>query len=288
MWWTRSRRSVFVVSAVVASAVVAPSPGHAFPNDVEQACRDHQRSFSYNFYEPVTSTARAAITSGLTDWNQALDYNGMRLAQWSPWDGDPYVSEIGIHHAYLGPTAYGRSDCFASAITINTYADFQDPALLRTIAAHEAGHIAGLLHTGDTDSHAYPSDNPTTMSTCLAPSVAATRSLTQDDAQSITFAQTRLSNSSLTANLGFEQGISYWGLGGGGYAYVANGGATGPGFIRYDAGDTNGALFQTTRWGRRAREASGSDNQPLENCDQRYGDDPRRTLGPVHYLPVAE
>lgn len=227
----------FARLALAAAAVVMlpAAPASAFSNDVSEAC-ELSHSLNFRFVGTWPTAAHDAVKDGLNDWNTILDYNGQTLVEAHENSSDAFA--VQIVRADLGVGKYGSTNCGLRRIQLTNRPEYE--TLLRQAARHEIGHMIAMRHTGNDDS--MNNDNPPSMSTC---DHFENHILSQDDYGQLTFGKTRLGHSALTANPGFEQGTSFWGVTSGSNSYLTSGGATGPGNIRYTG---SGAVYQSMRW----------------------------------------
>jgi hypothetical protein len=105
-------------------------------------------------------------------------------------------------------------------------------------------HLLGADHGGTIDSQ--NADNAPSMATCINESGSpAVNRLTQDDHAYENWLKSRLANRQLTADIGFEQGTSFWGRTAGSFTYKSSGGATGPGYLAWQSPDSHQYVYQT-------------------------------------------
>jgi len=109
-------------------------------------------------------------------------------------------------------------------------------------------HLAGADHGGKDDS--MNGDNPATMATCIDASTFKSNNFIEQDASAyLNWLHSSLANHQLNANVGFEQGTSFWGMVDGSVTAASSGGATGPGWADFLPTGTvaDSYMFQTVR-----------------------------------------
>jgi hypothetical protein len=152
-----------------------------------------------------------------------------------------------VQYHDLGTNLYGSSHCFLNiTIELNSNTKFAgNAAFYSREGRHEMGHIIGMPHSGDGSSR--NGDNPPTMATCIS-QPGQPSSFSQDDYSSMGRRNSTIGpvgTDPFTANIGFEQGTSFYGVTGGQLDWYSSGGATGPGHIGFKAPSTD-YVYQTT------------------------------------------
>lgn len=116
-------------------------------------------------------------------------------------------------------------------------------AFMEDVARHEFGHLLGLMHVGQEDSH---DDAEATMVTCLAFG-DQDREFAQDDEQSLLHKQEGAYPNPITANRGFETGTkAEWKKSGGTWWIHSTGNQSGDHHLRWTPGSTSHNIYQTT------------------------------------------
>ena len=137
---------------------------------------------------------------------------------------------IDVQIAHDPGGVYGSSECdMGAALWVNSFYT-SDPKFFYKVGRHEMFHLGGAEHGGNDDS--WSGDDPPTMSTCIDwPTFRSGNGLSQDDAAYETWLHGAPANRQLHANIGFEQGTSWWSHNGGQWVYKTSGGTGGPGYI---------------------------------------------------------
>lgn len=258
---TRSSRRLLLTLVLVASGLTISS-AKAYPDRVNtgpggsRLCRDDARNVGFHLADAGgwSGPEQAFIRGGSSDWSTVRDYDARPLVTLTEGGG------IKVYPNDAGPNIYGSASCEpdvpglgrdAMWVSSNpTFAD--DEAFYRNVARHEMGHMLGLEHSGNRDSEVLDRRVPT-MATCIASGTEEFRqkSLSQDDAEYLTHVHSDLGRTGISpqapfhANVGFEQGLSYWGHQGGAIDLRPVGGATGPAYIGFRADTANDYVYQT-------------------------------------------
>jgi hypothetical protein len=233
----RARRALVVAPVAITAVGVsvqsgAGHPAGAFPQDPHR-CEDRTIQYylhrDWDDYPQAKQWAQEAIGR----WNQPLDFDGSQLVEVTSTEGAGEYGTVGW--LFNGDEdEYGFSDCppaIGAWFEINVD-HIGDREYVWQVAKHEIGHLMGAEHTGALDSH--NSDNPPIMASCWNKSFFnSTNILTQDDYSYMSWLWSSLPERQLTANMGFEQGTSFWGAYRSTLEWQASNGATGPGHVRY-------------------------------------------------------
>ena len=250
MFSSRNRAgSTRLAGLVTASALVLAllaSPAAAFPDSTNN-CNDSTLSWHFNSDSLWTSEKKTWVRAGFNTIDNALDDDGTKLVTLT----EVTSGGISVDLQYLpASTTNGSSECDLGDADIWINSKFTEAKTYYHVARHEMLHLAGAEHGGQNDSR--NGDTPSTMATCFYVSTARSiNSLDQDSAQYLQYLHGTLSSGyrDITANLGFEQGTSFWGVSGGTLNVYTPGGATGTtqaGFFP-DEDDLEPYTFQTTR-----------------------------------------
>lgn len=234
-------------AAVGTAAQSLPPAAEAYTKKINN-CNDSSITWFFENHSLWTSSKQSWVRSGINDLQTPLDYDGSKLITMTEHSS----TAVQIKDKPLGE--YGSSECvFGASFWVNS--NYSSSSFYRRVGRHEMFHLAGAEHGGQHDS--FDGLSPSTMATCLSASLFSNSGLEQDGAAYANFLHSSLSNRQLHANVGFEQGFSYWGRssGAGPVTEHGSGGATGPGHIRYKAVDVGDYLFQTIR------AVTGNDNE---------------------------
>lgn len=214
-------------------------PATAYPQDPNN-CNDTTLHWGFDS-DPLWTADNVDrqqwVRSAINALDNALSYNGNQLIS---VDEDGGIS-VQIKDKPAGE--YGSSECDAGAsIWVNS--NYTTGRFYWQVGRHEMFHLAGAEHGGNDDSH--NTDDPPTMATCINQSTFnSVNGLWQDDAAYETWLHDGLANRQLNANLGFEQGSSFWAVTGGATTYRTTGGATGPGYFIWDSPGASDYWYQT-------------------------------------------
>jgi hypothetical protein len=246
----RSPRKISLMLVAMAGAAgltVAglPSDGaSAYPHD-PNAC--NATSLSWSFVgSGWTDAKRTAVRAGINGLTTALDADGSHLIS------VPELSSGGNVSVSLKDVTtqdgYGESECVGNrSLWINS--NSTSTTFFKQVARHEMMHLLGAEHSGAKDSMS--GDNPPAMTTCVgSASFSASESLSQDDTAYLNWLHgTEAAYHALHANVGFEQGIRFWGVSGGQASTLSSGGSAGPKNVKLAPVTTssNPYLFQTVR-----------------------------------------
>ncbi len=242
----RSPALVSVVSAmvlVVSLAVAVPAAAYDSRtcNNVAGLTLDYSGSH-------WTTQRMDTVTNGIESWEDEVE-------RFDGTEGVPVtVTSSGTTEIYWAEIeSAGEASCNSTWIKfdVDLLDSFDaDPAQLRGLAAHEAGHVIGLHHSGDGDSH---DGQEPTMATCLA-EFSSQETLAQDDEAAVQGLTDQPGTPSVwwgvTANSSFEEPsyMQYWGQ-----QYVTgvarySGGVDGtPYFVIFKGNSASSAIYSTTR-----------------------------------------
>lgn len=184
---------------------MAARPAGAYPQDPNN-CNDRTITWHFDSAWNAHPNARGWAREAIGLWNQPRDYNGNQLMVVS----ESTSSGVSVQLRHTDPDVYGSSECVAGASFWINSQHITSKTFVRKVSRHEMGHLLGMEHTGRYDST--NGDNPPTMSTCVDRSKFLDQNiLSQDDAAYANWLHGSLANRQLHANIGFEQGPSYWG-----------------------------------------------------------------------------
>lgn len=214
-WHSRLRgqrccmRARLLVAALCVSPLCLSAPAHGIANDVFLGCGglagNDDASFEFVGFWP--NDARDAVTAGLRDWGNRRDLNGQSLVNIfivGPGQGGfPVTWEE--TNGFLGFADCDPNDGEPDRLIIDD--DLGDFNYRVAIARHEGGHVLGLNHTGWGDSH---DGVRSSMTTCQNRDQWVSTAISQDDVSGLAHAHSDANPRTLTANLGFEQGLTYW------------------------------------------------------------------------------
>lgn len=215
---------------------------HSLDNGLA-ACATSSPAWHFNSSSLWTSTKKNRVRDAIAEVSSALDYDGTRLVR--PTEYTSSGMSVGLADKPL--SEYGLYTCGPNKnFWLNNR--HTEASFYYKIARHEFMHSLGMGHVGDKDS--MNSDNPTTLSTCIDKSTfRSSNTLSQGDAAYLNWRWGSLANRTLHANVGFEQGTSYWGASNGSLSGGQTGGATGPGRAQFKNAGTilNSYIYQTVR-----------------------------------------
>ncbi len=250
----RSTRVVAIVVAVLLAAAGLAVPAAGFSRDGTTSCGQQVKfAFDGPGWIVGSNDTRPTLRTYIDDWEIEWNYNaasrvldvkesfGELVLQWKP---DTHFSASG--HAGDGNTLAVRHSCSSVHINEDNLPPSYPPpsdwyADMGRVLQHEIGHGFGFDHTGSGDSHE-PSATPV-MSTCSAGGFpgSSARHVAQDDYQAGQYAHGTLNPETMTANVGFNRGTSYYQTNSGTSWFTGSGGV-------YWKPDTSGGgyFFQTT------------------------------------------
>lgn len=242
---------------VAGGVLAAPQAAHAYPQDIPNETDDWCDSASQTYtFDPTWTTSSARITArqwareAIALWNGPLDYTGDQLL-----DVDESVAgtiTVTIHD-FGADNPVGDATCTTSTgprIRINSRI-ITDEDAVRTVAAHEMGHLLGLGHSGDEE--AVEGRQPI-MATCSTDPFGTGNHLSSDDESYVNWRYSAAQYYQMNANYGFEQGTRRWTLAGGTWEELATGGAGGVKRIRHKTTNNSSYIQQ------RVRVATGTDD----------------------------
>lgn len=269
------RLIIFIVAAIAATlAATATTPeALAYPQHGNN-CNDNTIRWEFAG-GGWTSNKKRQVKNAFESLETALDHKGKRLVQVSDANGQSRAQGVvkvelryhegnenggldreGGSHGALDhedeglDQPLGSSECNGgSSIWLNDRKLTTNEKLRKT-ARHEMFHLAGAEHGGKRDS--FNGDNPPTMSTCLSPNadLPTTNKLAQDDAAYLNWLHNSLPNRQLHANIGFEQGASFWGKKKAELRSYSTEGSSGPGHVGIVStanSSRDSYIFQTVR-----------------------------------------
>lgn len=246
--WLTTLALVVAIGAVFVAGDL-PSAG-AYPQHPNN-CNDSSMTWKFRgslWNQQKKGWARSAINR----IDDPLSYNGTKLVTVTEQSGSV---DVLVKARNRDLNSFGGAECNGQA-TIWVNSQYTDPKFYWKVTRHEMMHLAGAEHAGNEDS--MNGDNIPTMATCVGVSSFRTvNEMSQDDAAYLNWLHNALDNRQLHANMGFEQGFSYWGKINGTATIVNSGGATGPGHVSFLASGTvnSSYIYQTVRlW-------TGDDNE---------------------------
>jgi hypothetical protein len=236
---TRSFAGKCSVSIIVMLALLgAGIPAMAYPQ-VTNNCSDDSLTWAFSQDPQWTTDKKNWVRAGIQTIDDALDYDGTRLVTQSEGGGGVLVKI-----AELGGTTNGTSECQGDP-TITIDDDGTTKEFHWRWARHEILHLAGADHGGRYDS--FDGVTISSVSTCVTP-LPATNQLEQDASGYENYLWSSIGQRPLHANVGYEQGLKFWGKSGGGTTQeYSSGGATGPGYIGWVSTSTSAYIFQSIR-----------------------------------------
>lgn len=217
------------------------APANAYPQETNN-CNDRTLHWGFSG-SGWTDSKKTWVRDGINQLDNALDYNGNRLISLTEDGG----IQVKIRNDVPLSEGAGSSECtLGASLWVNGQPNTS--RFYWKVGRHEMFHLAGAEHAGDQDS--MNGDNPPTMVTCIDQSNFRTvNGLSQDDSAYLNWLWSSLDYRQLHANIGFEQGSSYWGVANGSLSISSSGGATGPSYARFTASgdETNSYIYQTVR-----------------------------------------
>lgn len=230
---------------VMSTAFVGSS--HSYPQHPNN-CNDD--NITWQFAADTTdgwdATTRGYARDAINAIDDALDYDGTKLITVTETAPN---AEVVVIREDRGDNIYASASCASGTIRINSNDDaFDSASFIYQVIRHEMFHLAGAEHAGQFDS--LDGRVPTTMATCLdEEGFLSTNLLTRDDHQYENWLHSSLAERQLHANVGYEQGVSFWqkSVSSAGFVAIPSGGATGPGYVEWDERDISEYLFQTTK-----------------------------------------
>ena len=257
--------------ALVSALLIPPTDSVlAFPRDTPSTfCQgnfdiDWSVSSTYQF----AGSAEDAVFDGIDLWDDVLNSNGGKTINtrltphgtWTEWN-----EVLALKIGNLPGGALGLGLCDPNNFSFQDPGDpsniyngvvLIDPAAasnvlyVEDVAAHEFGHVAGLLHTGDDDSH---DGNRPIMATCTSGVGDNSRTFSQDDEEGLVHRATNNAKSPMTANRSFETGTTkYWGKTGGSWSVIAHSGSkpasSGSDLLSWTPSSSTNYVYQTTNY----------------------------------------
>lgn len=242
-------RRIGVVLSIVLGFLARTDVGLALPL-ATWACFDDSISYHFDSAWNNYPNAKQSVREGIDTWKSPLDHDGNKLV--SLVEVPDGFGEVSVE-IYDSETSNGEAECWLGAsilIDIDIITD-GPTKLMRRVARQEMGHLFGLVHSGKQDS--FSGVGPPTMSTCLyAEDVLALppeNGLSGDDVAALNFWHSSINEYSMTANIGFENGLIHWAnAGSGSLESQYSGGQTGPRRVRHlTPAVDSGYVYQTVR-----------------------------------------
>ncbi|MEZ5282424.1 MAG: hypothetical protein R2770_18345 [Acidimicrobiales bacterium] len=153
---------------------------------------------------------------GIAEWNGLRNRSGNNFVNFVDMtdvvDFTPGPGTVIVHQRSIN--ANGQAGCAGGELylRLQRFLVVNDIGRVPTVAAHEAGHLLELDHTGLDDNYdGISSQAPPTMATCLASGATDTRAIGNDDAGHMTDRHDSTTSSDrVTANPSFENQLDYW------------------------------------------------------------------------------
>ncbi len=185
------------------------------------------------------SEARDFVRQALASMETERNIYGTKLTDWEETTGTG--QDVTFKIANLPPGVAGEASCQSGEITFDS--DFVASATagnIRNAVRHEAMHYFGAAHTGEEDSR---DGLIAGMKTC-ANGYNAANIIAQDDAATLQY----VSDTTFSADPGFESTTHYYGLSGAPTATVLSGGGAGGSYrLRYKSTANGQSVYETTR-----------------------------------------
>jgi len=168
---------------------------------------------------------KPTLVNRALDWEDEYEYNASsRVVDLTNTSGEIDIYFV-AQSVLTGTNPIADASCNNKRIRV---ADIHKPPAvgpsttwydnMAPVIQHELGHTMGHRHTGRYDSH--DSRRPV-MATCQSFSNSSLRSLSQDDWESHQRINGALNPETMTANVGFNRGTSYYAKNGGSYWYMS-------------------------------------------------------------------
>jgi hypothetical protein len=192
------------LAAVATTALDVAPVIRAFPK-LDSGCTQGVQAFQYWWTGAWTAAEQSLVVAGFNQWDSYRGRSGIKFTTSTPPGIDPRPTTFGSGRIEIVRSTTlndNNTSCAKDRITL----DVTDPAL-RYLAAHEAGHMFDMNHSGNEDSHPYSGSVSTPlMSGCTRPNPVTWVTRNDDLAQ--------LSNSwdsgAQSSDMGFENSIGAW------------------------------------------------------------------------------
>ncbi|NCG24073.1 MAG: hypothetical protein GWP47_08095 [Actinobacteria bacterium] len=211
------RVKVAVVVVAVIATVLSTSPQSSEAYSPYENITDCGSEVKFAFDGPHwtngSSDIRPNARQYINSWEAEYNHNGTRVV-----DMVESFSEIVLQYHnpshFSSTTTFGHAHACTGIHLNNAYAaNFGSiPATwwddFRAVLQHEFGHVMEMEHTGDDDT--FDGRTPI-MSTCVSSfETGGVRTISQDDTQNLQHQTGILTPQTMTANLGFNRGTSYF------------------------------------------------------------------------------
>lgn len=214
----------FVTMTVLCAGLA--SPGGAFdPYEDISSCSGTTELFAMDGpgWTNGVWDIRPQGSAALHEWEAEYTYNGTRIIEMQESFGEVVIRWQDPSHFSSPDTSGHTHPCSGIDLNIARQPATMPPSSawledFRALLQHEMGHILELEHTGDEDS--FDGGKPI-MSTCMSFTSGSGREIRQDDWQNLHYQKAYVNGGeTMSANLGFNRGLSYFAATGGNYWYT--------------------------------------------------------------------
>lgn len=245
--WRGRRGFAGVVVALTLVSFAAPTSANALINDGWH-CSDS--TITWHFSDsPITwpASKKTLVSDAINTIDDALDYDGSKIVTLSKTTSSGIPVQLNDSDLEV---RYGEANCvwpFGIYMWLSRHATADK--FYYKVARHEMMNLVGAQHAGRADSLA-SGENPTTMSTCINWSAfLGENELDRDAEVQLNWHHSSLPGKQVSANIGFENGVTSWGGTNGSLTSGATGGEVGPKHAVFSANGTSADSFvrQTVR-----------------------------------------